>query len=129
MVILVWALRLVLAGVFLVAGLAKLVDRKGARTSIGAFGIPDGLAGLFAFALPVAEIGFALALFASATVQWGALGLIGLLLLFIVAIGINLARGNRPDCRCFGQLHSTPIGADTLWRNTVLASMAAVVAS
>ena len=27
----------------------------------------------------------------------------------ITAISINLARGRTPHCRCFGQLHSTPV--------------------
>jgi methylamine dehydrogenase accessory protein MauD len=49
------------------------------------------------------------------------------LVLFIVGIGTNLARGRRPDCHCFGQLHSSPAGWNTLLRNGVLAGVAAFV--
>jgi hypothetical protein len=37
---------------------------------------------------------------------------LALLVLFIVAIAVTLARGRKPDCHCFGQLHSKPIGWD-----------------
>jgi peroxiredoxin len=47
-----------------------------------------------------------------------------LLLLFVAGIGANLARGRKPDCHCFGQLHSAPAGWKTLARNGVLAALA-----
>jgi peroxiredoxin len=50
-----------------------------------------------------------------------------LLLLFVVGISYNLARGRTPDCHCFGQLHSAPIGWPTLVRNLLLAAIAAFV--
>ena len=48
-------------------------------------------------------------------------------MLFIGAIGINLARGRRPDCHCFGQLHASPVGWKTIVRNSALAALAAFV--
>jgi methylamine dehydrogenase accessory protein MauD len=51
-----------------------------------------------------------------------------LLLLFLAGIGLSLARGRRPDCRCFGQLHSEPVGRSTLARNGVLAAVAGFLA-
>jgi hypothetical protein len=50
-----------------------------------------------------------------------------LLLLFVVGIGLNLARGRHPDCHCFGQLHSAPAGWSTLIRNLVLTVVASVL--
>ena len=50
-----------------------------------------------------------------------------MLSLFAAAIGANLARGRKPECRCFGQLHLAPAGWSTLARNTVLAAPAAFV--
>ena len=35
-----------------------------------------------------------------------------------------MARGRKPDCHCFGQLHSSPVGWPTLIRNGVLAACA-----
>ncbi len=50
-----------------------------------------------------------------------------LLALFIGGISINLARGRKPDCHCFGQLYSKPIGWSTLIRNVVLAAVAGLI--
>jgi peroxiredoxin len=46
---------------------------------------------------------------------------------FVLGIGINLALGRKPDCHCFGQLHSEPVGWPTLLRNAVLAVVAGFV--
>lgn len=121
------AARLVLAGVFAVAGVAKLLDAKGSGRALAAFGVPAHLAHPLGILLPLAEVAIAVALIPLATAWWAAVGAFGLLALFIAGIGVNLARGRRPDCHCFGQLHSKPVGAETLVRNGVLAVLAAVV--
>jgi len=91
------------------------------------FGVPAALASPLGLLLPLSELAVAAALVPAATVWWGALGALALLLLFVVGIGINLARGRKPECHCFGQLHSAPAGWRTLTRNGVLAAMAAFV--
>lgn len=113
--------RLLLAGVFGVAGLAKLADPRGSRQTMIAFGVPTGLAASFGILLTLAELATAFALLSAGLAWWGALGALTLLFLFIVGISINLAHGRTPNCRCFGQLHSTPVGRATLVRNGVLA--------
>ena len=119
--------RLVLAAVFTLAGVAKLSDLKGSRKTIIEFGLPAVLASPLALLLPLAELGVAAALIPASSAWWGALGALGLLLLFEVGISINLARGRKPDCHCFGQLHSAPAGWKTLMRNGVLAAIAGFV--
>ena len=119
--------RLVLALVFAVAGVAKLMDLAGSRRAIVEFGVPAALAGPLGILLPLAELGIAAALLPTTTAWWGAVGALVLLLLFAAAIGANLARGRKPDCHCFGQLHSAPAGWSTLARNAVLAFPAALV--
>jgi methylamine dehydrogenase accessory protein MauD len=119
--------RLVLALVFAVAGVAKLTDRAGSRRAIVDFGIPAALAGPLGILLPLAELAIAAALIPTTTAWWGAVGALVLLLLFAAAIGANLARGHKPNCHCFGQLHSAPAGRSTLVRNAVLAAPAAFV--
>jgi len=119
--------RLVLAAVFIVAGLAKLSDLKGSRKAITDFGLPEVLASPLALLLPLAELGVGAALIPASSAWWGALGAVGLLVLFVVGISINLARGKKPDCHCFGQLHSAPAGWKTLARNGVLAAIAGFV--
>jgi peroxiredoxin len=127
MEIVLLALRVLLAGVFGVAGLAKLADRAGSRQALIDFGLPTKLAPLFGICLPLAELAVAIALIPLASAWWGAIGAFALLLLFNAGIGINLARGRTPNCHCFGQLHSEPIGWSTFARNGALAALAVFV--
>jgi hypothetical protein len=45
---------------------------------------------------------------------------LALLIVFTAAVVRLLRRGKRPACSCFGALSTAPIGAATVWRNTVL---------
>ena len=119
--------RLLLASVFMVAGAAKLADREGSRRALADFGVPTPLASPLAVLLPLAELAVAAALIPASTAWWGAAGALVLLLLFVAAIGANLARGRKAECHCFGQLHSEPAGWKTLARNGVLAAVAGFV--
>src|SRR5215203_5149372 len=119
--------RLLLAAVFIVAGGAKLADREGSRRAVADFGVPAALAAPLGVLLPLAELAVAVALIPTSTAFWGAVGALVLLLLFVAGIGANLARGRKPDCHCFGQLHSSPVGWSTLARNGVLAAIATFV--
>jgi peroxiredoxin len=121
------AARLMLAVVFALAGVAKLADRVGSRQAVIDFGLPARLAHALALALPVAELAVAVALVPARTAWSGALGALALLAAFVVGIGYNLARGRSPDCHCFGQLHSQPVGWPTLARNAVLAAIAGLL--
>jgi peroxiredoxin len=116
--------RLVLALVFAVAGAAKLADRASSQKTIGDFGVPATLATPLGIMLPLAELAVACALIPTSTALWGAVGALALLVLFVVGIGANLARGRKPECHCFGQLHSSPAGWKTLARNGMLAFVA-----
>jgi peroxiredoxin/uncharacterized membrane protein YphA (DoxX/SURF4 family) len=121
------AARLLLALVFAGAGLAKLADRAGSRKLATDFGVPPALTLPVAWLLPLGELACAVALIPTASAWWGAVGVFAMLSLFIVAIGVSLARGRRPDCHCFGQLHAAPIGPATLVRNSLLAAIAALI--
>jgi uncharacterized membrane protein YphA (DoxX/SURF4 family)/thiol-disulfide isomerase/thioredoxin len=120
--------RLLLAVVFVAAGIAKLHDLPGSRRSVAAFGVPPRLANPLGTLLPAAELAVAGALIADPTAGWGALGALSLLLVFAVAVAWNIGRGRTPDCHCFGQLHSSPAGLSTVARNLALAAVAAVAA-
>lgn len=119
--------RLLLAIVFLVAGFGKLADPAGSQQAMRDFGVPAVLAPPFGVLLPLAELVVAVALIPTAWARWGALGALALLLLFVAGIGYNLARGRTPDCHCFGQIHSAPVGWPTLIRNGMLAAIAGFV--
>jgi thiol-disulfide isomerase/thioredoxin len=119
--------RVLLAAVFAVAAFSKLADRAGTRSAVVEFGAPRLLAGPIGLLLPIVELAVAGLLLPDATASAGALGAIGLLVLFSAAIAVSLARGRTPDCHCFGQLHSSPAGGMTLARNAALAALAGFV--
>jgi thiol-disulfide isomerase/thioredoxin len=123
----VLGLRALLAVVFLTAGVGKLLDLEGSRRAMRDFGAPERLAARAGPALPVAELAIGLALVLAPTARWAALAALLLLTAFIAGIGRALARGEQPDCHCFGQIHSAPAGRVTLARNVVLATCAAVI--
>jgi thiol-disulfide isomerase/thioredoxin len=120
--------RLGLAAVFAVAAMAKLLDLAGSREAVAGFGVPKRLARPLGTLLPLGELAVAIALLPSSTARYGAIGAFALLALFVIAIARSMARGEAPDCHCFGQLHSEPAGPRTLARNGVLAAIAAFVA-
>jgi peroxiredoxin len=119
--------RLLLSAVFLVASLNKLKDRDGFRQTLTEFGIPQFLISPASRLLPLAELIVGVALIPSPTAWWGAVGAFSLLAVFTIGIGVNLALGKKPDCNCFGQLHSAPIGTSTLVRNGLVAGLAGFV--
>jgi len=121
------AARIILAAAFAVAGLAKLADRAGTRKSLADFGSPAFLISPVAISLPLAELACAVALVPVASAWWGAAGSLALLSIFTVAMAVTLARGGKPECHCFGQLHSEPIGTSTIVRNVLLATLAVLV--
>jgi thiol-disulfide isomerase/thioredoxin/uncharacterized membrane protein YphA (DoxX/SURF4 family) len=120
--------RLVLASVFIVAGLAKLADLNGTRRAVSAFGVPENLSAPVGVALPAAELAVGVALVPLASARFGAVAAAALLACFIGAVANALAHGKAPDCHCFGQVRSAPVGWRTLARNIVLLGVAGFVA-
>lgn len=118
--------RLLLAGLFGVAGVAKLADRDGSRVALEGFGLKRFAAAL-ALLVPLCELSAAALLLPAVTARWGGLLALALLALFTAAVARALKRGETPDCHCFGQLHSAPAGRVTLVRNAVLAGLAGFV--
>ncbi|MFL5760163.1 MAG: MauE/DoxX family redox-associated membrane protein [Thermomicrobiales bacterium] len=119
--------RLVLAGVFVVAGVAKLADRQGSKKALEGFGVPAGLSSIGGSLLPIVELIVGVLLIPRASAPYAAVAALVLLLAFIAGIVYNMARGRAPDCHCFGQIHSEPVGMSTLVRNGVLALVALFV--
>ncbi len=114
-------IRILLAGIFALAGIAKFLDLKGSRKAFMDFGVPPSLAMPGAVALSVAEILIAV-MFLSVTTSWyAAIGASFLLLLFIIQMTYQMARGNAPDCHCFGQIHSEPVSVKSIVRNIIFA--------
>jgi methylamine dehydrogenase accessory protein MauD len=119
---------ILLAAVLAVSGAAKLLDLRGSAASLRGFGTPERLVPALSLALPLAELAIAAALVPVATGR-AAAGVATLLFCsFAIVIAVTLLRGRRPDCGCFGRLHSAPIGLGTFSRMVGLAGVAAVLA-
>jgi peroxiredoxin len=123
------AVRLLMAAVFLLSGATKLLDLVGTQKALHDFGLPTALARPLGPLLPGLELATAAALVAASVAWYGAWAALALLTLFLMAIAIAIARGRRPNCHCFGQLQSAPVGWQTMVRNGVLAACAGWLAS
>lgn len=117
-------IRIFLCAVLVLAGVGKLLDIDGSKKAVRDFGVPDELADGVAWALPVLEIGFGLMLLPLFTAWFGAIGAFVLLAVFIGGMIWQIAKGNAPDCHCFGAIHSEPVSRKSLVRNIVFASLA-----
>jgi uncharacterized membrane protein YphA (DoxX/SURF4 family)/peroxiredoxin len=121
--------RVLLAVVFLAAGVGKLLDPEGSRGALGDFGVPGALIRIGGVGLPVAELVTAVALVLAPSAQAGAIAAAVLLLGFTIGIANALVHSRAPDCHCFGQLHSAPAGTGTLARNGTLLLIALFVSA
>jgi len=120
-------IRLILAAIFAVAGVGKFLDLDGSETAIKNFGVPENLAKPFSVLLPLGEMLIAFLLIPATTAWFGALGAFLLLLTFIGGMLYQMKLGNAPDCHCFGQIHSEPVGKKSLIRNIVFAALAFIL--
>jgi peroxiredoxin/uncharacterized membrane protein YphA (DoxX/SURF4 family) len=120
-------IRIILFGIFALAGIGKLLDLQGSEKAVKDFGVPEDLAKPFSVLLPVAEIFIAILLLFVQTSWLGAIAGFLLLLVFIGGMLYQMAKGNAPDCHCFGQIHSEPVSLKSLIRNVVFAGLAFVL--
>lgn len=117
-------LRLTLFSVFALAAVGKFLDLKGSEKAVLDFGVPQDFARFFSIALPFAEAVFAVC-FLFVSMSWvGAIGGLVLLLSFTGGIIWQMVQGRAPDCHCFGQIHSEPVGRGTLIRNIIFSVLA-----
>jgi putative oxidoreductase len=124
---------LVVGAVFLVAAWGKIADPPGFAQALFHYHlVPELLRHPMALALPWLELGCGCALVWSAVwgrpstgAAWWTLGLLGV---FVIALGINLWRGNPVDCGCFGTSAPRP-AAEVLasMRWTILRDLGLVV--
>ena len=119
--------RLLLAGVFALAGVAKAMHPGATRRAFVDLGGSAAMAGVGAFLLPAAEIATAVALLFRAT-AWLASGFALLLLtLFTGVLLAQFRKRERPACPCFGFSRSRPVGRAEVVRNLALALLAGAV--
>jgi len=122
------SLRCLLALLFAAAAWHKASDSSRFTSTLDAYRLlPSWLGRVTAKVLPVAEIAVAGSLLLP-VYRWAALGAVALLVLYSVAITINLARGRREiDCGCFGPSARVPLSGTLIARNGLLIAAAAMV--
>jgi uncharacterized membrane protein YphA (DoxX/SURF4 family) len=114
-------IRLVEAGIWLVAGIAKVLDIEHFRTQVGAYDVlPHALVAPFAYALPFVEIGLGLYLAVGLLIRPAAIFACVLMILFIVAEAQAWYRGLVLDCGCFGTIALQRVGLGTIVRDVGL---------
>ena len=110
--------RLVLAGVWAWAGLAKLGDPDAAVRAARAYDIlPETFVKPFAWGLPFVEVALAVLLLLGLATRPAAWASVVLLLVFIGATASVWARGLQIDCGCFGGGGRSSAGATIYLRD------------
>lgn len=95
--------RLLLGGVWLWAGLAKVTDLDGSVRAVRAYELlPEAVVPALGAALPLVEILLGVLLVVGAFVRPAAIASAVLMAAFVVGIASAWARGLRIDCGCFG---------------------------
>ena len=116
-------LRVVVGFVFLYAGILKISDPAGFSDAINNYDLlPLIFVNFFAIILPWIEIVSGLFLLFGISVKENSLIISVLLIVFILAIAISLARGLNIECGCFGTSSGTKVGIIKLVENIVLLS-------
>lgn len=97
------AFRLLVGGVWIVAGLLKLPDPAASVRAVRAYQLlPEAIVPTVGYALPIAEVVLGVTLILGLLVRIGGVLSAILFLAFIVGISAAWARGLQIDCGCFG---------------------------
>ncbi|NQX30075.1 hypothetical protein HQQ81_22245 [Microbacteriaceae bacterium VKM Ac-2854] len=119
-----------LAGVLAFSAVMKWRDPHGSVEAVRAFRVPARLIPAVSVGLPFAELGLAVGLLLLPGVLFAIVAWLAFVLFaaFTLVVGAALARGEAPECHCFGELSAEPVGRGTVVRNVVLTILALVVA-
>lgn len=117
-----YAAALVVAAVYLVAGVAKLSDRPSTASTFAALGVPAPRP--MATLVPLAEIGLGAGLVVAP--RPAAAAALAVVAAFTAVLGRALRAGVRVGCGCFGTARREPISFVEVVRNGLLAVATAV---
>ena len=112
------ALRILLGIVFIYAAISKASDPEGFARAIANYKLlPIFLINILAITLPWIELCAGVLLVFGVLVKENSMILGGLLVVFVIAILISLARGLNIDCGCFGTVGGTKVGIQKILEN------------
>lgn len=113
-----FVLRTILAFVFIYAAILKIAEPGGFSQAIANYKLlPDISINVLGIILPWIEISAGLLLLFGVAVKENSVIISGMLIVFIIAIGISLARGLNIDCGCFGTADGNKIGLTKILQN------------
>lgn len=119
--VVVLALRLIVASVFLAAALPKIADPRTFAADIDNYRfLPDVLIGPMAVGLPLLEALIGVALITGIHARGAAVLASGLLIAFAIGMVQAIGRGIDLDCGCFGHVVETRVSWLTVGRNVLL---------
>lgn len=114
-------LRFFLALIFLVAATSKLLALRSFRMAIATLSpFSYRFSKALSVVIPLIEMLAGLALVLIPAMAFPLLALIFLMSVFTIVITLNLMRGNRVACNCFGAASEDPISGWTIARNILL---------
>jgi uncharacterized membrane protein YphA (DoxX/SURF4 family) len=119
---------LILAGVLLTAGAAKLRKPLSFRVVLSQL-IPRPFVPAVGWAIPLVELAIGLALLSGFAVRTAALAAAALLILFELALIQMHRTGASMDCGCFGEVRESASPLSGVVRNIGLLALAALVAA
>jgi uncharacterized membrane protein YphA (DoxX/SURF4 family) len=133
MAILSFILRIIIGGIFLVSGLAKISDPVRFLLTLREFRLfSESIVPFTAVFLPWLEFFLGLSVVLGVLYRTSALMLAGLNMMFIIALGSVMVRGFEIDCGCFGlvaDILKLPDMADwkAVVRNVMFITLCAVI--
>jgi len=114
-------IRVIFGFVFIFAAITKVTDPEGFSLSIYNYKLmPDVLINVLAIAFPWIELVAGILLVFGISVRENSAILTGLLVVFIIAIAISMARGLDIDCGCFGTVDGAKVGIMKILENVGL---------
>ena len=123
---LAFVLRLVVGGIFVYAGVVKILDPAQFANDVANYRLlPSVLVNFVAITLPWVETVVGILMVMGFWLPGSALVITGLMGVFLAAIGQALARGLDIRCGCFGTIEAGKIGSLTLARDVALLLCAA----
>jgi uncharacterized membrane protein YphA (DoxX/SURF4 family) len=115
------SIRIVLGFVFIFAAISKAAEPEAFAKAIYNYKLlPLFLINILAITLPWIELSAGLLLVFGVSVKENSAILSGMLLVFIIAIAISLARGLDINCGCFGTVDGSKVGLMKILENAGL---------
>lgn len=114
-------IRLFFGFIFIFAAVTKIADPAGFSQSIYNYKLmPDFSINFLAIAFPWIELVTGILLVFGIAVKENSAILTGLLVVFIIAISISMARGLNIECGCFGTIEGSKVGLMKILENVGL---------